>query len=345
MTATINRENIYNLVKAAVVDGLNCVQSARDSGKYIGRYYRFPKNTEFSQSGLPHFHVCYDNDEPLDYKDIFQYGGAFSGKTDGKVDCDRLDSWQRFRAFALTDTELTYHLDLGDSKDDPPNRAADWKDWRQRYGTYGAIAQFVDRYVQLTGNTIFEEDLFRPIYTEWEADIFSETLGFDIWVPIICVQFESDKMKLDESSQIEKMPEGLQLARNAEYDATKFTLATHHTLIGAATHALVLTSWTTENRNREALSNPASFSKVLPLVENFFACLRVVVEAETGYSQIVAKPVGWGRGWKASLPKIYVTAFREYPEHLENFGWIRPPPIIDAKAATSIADLFKSLMR
>jgi hypothetical protein len=342
MTAKITREDIYELVRAAVTEGLRSVLLFMAEGKHIGAYYKFPKNDTFERSGLPHFRECWPDEAPSDYKTVFGFGGSLGSFFREKIDCDKLESWVRFRDFAINDSALAHRLGLGDFSTDPAN-FPNLKEIRQRHGTYGTLARFVDRYIYLAGSFGFVEDRFSPIYLEWETSMFFETLPFEIWVPIICVRFEPEKIDLDGLNSIEKMPDGLQLARNAEHDSTELALATQRVLIGAATHALVLRSWTLKNGDHNALSLPTSFSNALPLIENFFAALRIVVEAETGYSQIVVKPDGWGDSWKASLPHIYLAAVRAYPEHLENFGWIRPVPVINSTAAFEIAEIFRAL--
>jgi len=79
------------------------------------------------------------------------------------------------------------------------------------------------------------------------------------------------------------------------------------------------------------------------LIENFFAAVRCVVDVETGYSQLVVVPTGWGHGWTAFLPHVYVASTRAYPERLENFGWLRRPSTVDSAQLAEIATLFKAL--
>ncbi len=46
----------------------------------------------------------------------------------------------------------------------------------------------------------------------------------------------------------------------------------------------------------------------------------------------------------AWLPHIYVVATRGYPDHLENFGWLRTPPKLTEPACKEVGQLFRNLV-
>jgi hypothetical protein len=144
---------------------------------------------------------------------------------------------------------------------------------------------------------------------------------------------------------VEKMADDFQLARNNQHDLTN---SVHECVIGAATPALVLHGWSTvTNNNRkesEATVNEfSSFSKAIPRIDNFFAALRAVAGIETGYSQLVVRPTGWGHDWKAFLPTVYVVTTRAYPDHFENFGWLRDVPTVSADSLKRVAEVYHVL--
>jgi len=81
----------------------------------------------------------------------------------------------------------------------------------------------------------------------------------------------------------------------------------------------------------------------LPLVDNFFAALRVVTGVETGYSQFVVRPSGWGRRWDADLPSVRVVSTRAYPDHFENYGWLREVSAISLKTLAQVSLVYRGL--
>lgn len=42
----------------------------------------------------------------------------------------------------------------------------------------------------------------------------------------------------------------------------------------------------------------------LPLIDIFFAALRIVTNADTGYAQLVVRPKEWAINYKADLPPL-----------------------------------------
>jgi hypothetical protein len=312
------------------------VREVQDSGKYIGRYYRFPKLEQFS-SGLPHFCRPFDSG-PFKFSDIF-------GDTErSQVRWDSIPSWREFCDFAKADKHLANYFAIAEPSLEYPH-IPDWSDWNIKYYTYGVLAQIVDRFVHVTGGTQFDEEKFRHVYAEWEASIALQNLPFAICVPILCVKFDSEIEKLDEATSVEKMTESFQLARNVQHD---FKTSVHECVIGAATHSLVLSGWSVENKTRkkteESLNEFNSFQAAIFNIDCFFAALRAVLGIETGYSQLVARPRGWGHSWEAFLPRVNVVTTRAYPDHFDEYGWLREPPSISASQMKTVADVYRTLV-
>lgn len=336
MSNEIQRADIYRLVVNAVIDGLEKVREVQDSGKYIGKYYRFPKLAQF-KSGLPNFSRMYDS-EPLNYSDIF------GGIEKSHVRWDSIASWREYHEFAISDAYLTSYFDLREESNEYPH-IPDWAEWHIKYCTYGLLAQFINRFIHITGSTNFDEVKFRSVYTEWEAATFLQKLPFAICVPILCAKFDFEREELDSMTAVEKMADDFQLARN---DRHEFKTSAHKCVIGAATHSVVFYGWTVENKTRkqseEALNEFGSFQKVIFNVDCFFAALRAVLEIETGYSQLVVRPIGWGHSWEAFLPRVNVVTTRAYPDHFDDYGWLREPPVVHALQMRSVADVYRTLI-
>lgn len=338
MTEEIIRADIYKMIKEAVNDGLAIVRQFEADGKLIHRYFQFPIMGQFP-SGFPHFRKSFMEDTvPLDYKSVF-------GKTAHPP--KSIPSWQQFWEFAHKDEPLTRFWEIGPhirkwySRPDFPDLA----EIHSNISVYGSIEKLVDRYIHISGKKDMEEDLFRPIYQEWERSVFWEKLPINITVPILGLMFSFDKLELGNNTSIERMADLLQLARN---NRSSYTVSTHDTVIGAATHSLVLRDWTFANnaldQRRESLSDIGVYSDAILEIEKVFAALRAETSSETGYSQIVIIPIGWADSWQGHLPHVDVVTVRAYPDHFEKHGWLKTPPTIDENTCKSVAEIFNALI-
>lgn len=338
MTEEIIRADIYKMIKAAVNDGLAIVRQFEADSKLIHRYFQFPIMSQFP-SGFPSFRKSFMEDTvPLDYKSVF-------GRTAHLP--ESIPSWQQFWEFAHKDESLTRFWEIGSQIKQKWYSPAfpDLAEIHSRISVYGSIEKLVDRYIHVSGEKDMEEDLFRPIYQEWERSVFWEKLPINIVVPILGLVFSFDELELGNNTNIEKIADLIQLARN---NRSTYTVSTHDTVIGAATHSLVLKDWTIANKTldqrQESLNDIGIYSAVMLQIERFFAALRAETSAETGYSQIVIIPIGWADSWQAHLPHVDVVTVRAYPDYFEKHSWLQTPPTIDENTCKNVAEIFNVLI-
>lgn len=338
MTEEIIRADIYKMIREAVNDGLTVVQQFEADGKLIHRYFQFPQMSQFS-SGFPNFSKSFMEDNvPLNYKNVF-------GRTAHRP--ESIPSWQRFWEFAHTDKFLTRFWEIGPHIQDKWNNPAhpELVEIHSIISVYGSLEELVDRYIHVSGKKDMDEDIFRPIYQEWERSVFWEKLPINIVIPILGLMFSFDKFELGNNTTIERMADLLQLARN---NRRTYTVSTHDTVIGAATHSFVLKGWIIENKTldqREAsLNDLGVYSSAILEIERFFAALRAETSAETGYSQIVVTPISWADSWQAHLPHVNVVTVRAYPDHFEKYGWLKTPRTIDENTCKNVAEIFNALI-
>lgn len=338
MVDEIIRADIYKMILETVNDGLAIVRKAEADNKLSYRYFHFPIMGQFP-SGFPYFMKSFMEDTvPLDYKDVFERKSHLP---------ESIPSWRQFYDFAHKDEPLTVFWEIGSHIKEEykspvfPNASEN----HSRYSVYGSIKKLVDRYIYISGKKDMEEDLFRPIYQEWERSVFWKKLPFNIVVPILGLIFSFDKCELGNNTTIEKMADILQLARN---DRSSYTVSTHDTAIGAATHALILRDWIIANKTldqrRKSLNDIGTYSAAILEIDKFFAALRVETSAETGYSQIVSVPTGWGDSWQAHLPHVEVVTARAYPDHFEKYSWLQTPPKIDENTCKNVAEIYNALI-
>jgi hypothetical protein len=191
----------------------------------------------------------------------------------------------------------------------------------------------------------FDEAAFRPIYKEWEVAAFAEQVSFDIVIPLLMLRFDFEVLDLGGDQRIEKMPDDFQLARGCQWI---FPVSANDCVVGAATHALVLQNWSIRNDSRtartEILTNVEGFRPVIHRVDLFLSALRAVAGVQTGYSQLIARADGWADSCRAHLPEVSVINVRAYPDHFENFGWLRVPPVLDEPTCKKVGTLYNVLL-
>ncbi len=336
MNNEILRSDIYEVMKTAVFGGFLKVKELEKNGEYIGRYSNFPK-MEWFDSGFPHFSKTFFDEGPKDFSNAFR----------NEIE-PQFESWKIFWDLALTDTYLSSYWKVRDSDKSEKDfiRHPQFFELYKEIQIYGPIKNLVDRYIHMNGLESFDEHNFIQIYQEWERAQFLENLPFNIVVPIICQSFSFDSYRISSNVLIQRMDANFQKARSK---GKYYNVSVHDTVIGAATHALVLERWTVKNKSLEERTaifyEVSAFAEAFETIDIFFAALRSVTGVETGYSQILASPLGWADNWEAYLPNVYnAVAIRAYPDFFENYGWLRVSSEIDEKKCEDVQLLFTSLL-
>lgn len=325
----------YEALRGAIVAGLQIVREHEVSGRHISTHSEFPEMSTFD-SGLPRFTKTFwgSKNAPLDYRSIFR----------DERSAEKIPEWAPFFGLAKSNTTLWRYFDESPNYRMEVDGAAASLE-RLRIVTVGlTIEQLLDRYIHLTKTKEFNEDAFAALYQEWEKAVFAEYLFFDILVPLLMVTSDIDMLDVADGVRIEQMPEPLQLARS---DENRYLVSANECVVGAATHALVLQQWYIKNTSRclrrSQLNNVESFHDAIERIDLFFAALRAVTGVQTGYCQLLIRPVGWCDGSWAHLPQIGVIPLRAYPDHFEHFGWLRKPPSLDDVAFTNVGQLYTAL--
>jgi hypothetical protein len=170
------------------------------------------------------------------------------------------------------------------------------------------------------------DDGLLPLYLERERAWLLDPLPFEYVIPMVLSALDIDEtLDIDGNIRLERLNDPTQAARAT---ATSHLLSSvPDALIGAATHAIVL-------GGRE-LPNPGpgrrhfgDVDEQSPFVDADFVCeaLRIVTHIDVGYAQVLRRPLGWADDWKYNLPALtQVTTLRRYPEHFDNYGWLRSP--------------------
>ena len=347
------RPDVYSALKKAVYDGLEIVRKVEGQNLPVDVHDHYPSMTYFDP-GFPRFSFSSKNDKwsgaPKDYRSIFEdsksWFNEYRIKSGALWLTTDIPSWQAFWELASNDDYLKCYWEPGELVKEG-EKLLGFTDFAMRHTVFGTIRTLLDRYIHVTKRTDFDEELFKPIYLEWERAVFDSRLYFDILVSIIRLKFSFDALPLTEGLSLERMSDEMQLSRGKIRSSY---MSAHDDVIVAATHALVLKNWSIENGptrdvRGSALHNPAAFSDALSQVNKFFAALRVVTEVESGYCQVIGRPIGWADYWKADLPPISVFTVKAYPEQFERIYWGKDAPELDAESCLKVGRLYQALVK
>jgi len=299
---TPQHPNLFARISDAVAEGVAAVYAWESGGKYISRYHDYPTVSTHSD-GFPWFSRTYlfDDSAPIEYTSAFRHDG---------INADGLTSFQSVVDLVSNDPFLRHYFLLGDDDASPDSSKK-----KNPVGVFIKLEAMIERYVYVSGHQPFDASVFQPIYLEWESAVFSKDLDIEITVPIINQRFSIDSFEIAEGISVEALDKQLQLARMA---ARRSSMNDSDEASKAATHALVLRGWTLPNEpfifGHRFVTQAGAYSAALNKANDFFAAMRVVVDCETGFGQVVVRHSGWAHDWTADLPPVSVFTVREHPD-------------------------------
>jgi len=177
----------------------------------------------------------------------------------------------------------------------------------------------VDHHLQRFGDSPSSAHTRAIVLGPIRRALFAPYLGVAVVVPIAMTRFEVPRFRLGPNAYVLKMGDRLQRAR---WSNKAYAGGAHEAVVGAATHALVLTGWTVENANfleiGQRLSLPVQ--ETADATDLFFSVLRLETGIATGYAQELRLARGW-RTYRLDWPEVIAIGMRRYPEWMDHFGW------------------------
>jgi len=181
------------------------------------------------------------------------------------------------------------------------------------------------------------------LYEEREAALLAPSLAAELVVPLTVVDIEfEERLPISEHVWIERMQDKLQIAR-APVDSLIYAVPSP--LAGAAVVAVVVSGLTLENSPHQKRQMRTGFDKLpLDVVDDVCAVLRILSNAQIGYSQVLIRPAGWADDWKHDLPALEeVGRVRRYSSALDRFGWLRKRVPIPARGLDDLSGVYTRL--
>lgn len=182
------------------------------------------------------------------------------------------------------------------------------------------VGQAVESYFQRFGRGPLDKIKRTKVLAPIVRGAMVGHFGVRVVVPIALTHFDFDRFRLNETSYVARIPNGLQLSR-ARMDVRGSGAVRN--VVGAATHAFVSTGWTidfdTNDSARQSMNNPSK--NVLDEIDLFFAALRAATGVQTGYAQVLMVPQKVAFELYCDLPPTFGATYRRYPAYFDNYAW------------------------
>ncbi len=305
-------KSFYKYSRLAVIDSLKIIRNWESERNYFLRHYKFPE-INFLETGLPIFYLqpAILGNSPIDYN------YPFNTRSENQVSLP--ESWNDLWNFVKKDPRFSAYFEVDRFEKNKIFNDVSFSKFEVQY----QLKMLVDHYIHTTGLKHFKKQKFIPIFIKWANACYRKKLNVDFLIPIIILDFEiEDNFKLSDFVSIEKMTKEFQLIRAPRSESS---ISINKSLSGAATHAVVFSNWSYENNTcterQTSTNNIDSLSQVIQLIDKFFSALRVVTGYNTGYSQIITRPVGWCDIWTANLEKYPKINTKGYGDALETISW------------------------
>ena len=173
------------------------------------------------------------------------------------------------------------------------------------------------------------------LYLHRERAWMVDPLPVEYVIPLALTPFGLDvPFFIDEKTRIEPIDEATQQARTpSDFSST----AVPDRVIGAATHALVL--------SRHTISNPGPVKRVFQAKGDYLSlldeadlichALQITTGRDAGYAQVLERPLGWSDRWQHDLPVLSTVAtVRHYPDRFDDPSWEQIPRRLQIRSSS-----------
>jgi hypothetical protein len=250
--------------------------------------------------------------------------------------------------------ELVQLVDHVRSRSDLRSRLSVWRDQipqddeeKRRVGLRVEQSEICNLPLEILDRTYalgrFDDQTVLDLYLQLETARLETQLDVELIVPLLLTAFKPDELiELDEDILLRPLSIDEQLARATQSNAVR---GVPEPLIGAATHALVITNQTIENSSRShRLLNGLAGQVSLELIDIACQAIAICTSRQTGYSQVLFHCVDWADTWKHDLPAFEeVLVLRRYPDQFDNYGWLSPREFLPIEEVESLPATFQRL--
>jgi hypothetical protein len=234
---------LFRLSCDAVKEGLDHIAEKKRSGESIGQYSSFFKLAR-RKNGMPSFET--DFDPPIDYKRAFDT--SFSALRRALGGGEPAFDFRKRPAFQRVLQHIKYTPILWNRTRASHSSDAEFRDSTAEIEVALFLEYQIDRYIHVYESTEFSGDLLLALYLPLETEFSSDKLEVNVWVPVLFLNCEVHERAISDSVSITRIPDEFQLARAS---SRPYAPAVNDSVLGAATHALVLRSYWLPNSAKD----------------------------------------------------------------------------------------------
>ncbi|MDM7989792.1 HEPN domain-containing protein [Arthrobacter sp. zg-Y877] len=333
------RPDLWNLLLPGLKAAIRAGQDRMNSGSYYPRQKE--RKFDANSAGWPattQDAFSFDSSGPIDWKALFGLKeGPFTHILVSHVP-DLATSIEAISTLAMGDDELKHALSPVAALMQKSS-AEEIKEEIQ-YGVLRLLGTILNRAHATDSET--DEELV-AIYLPLERGRFAAELSGDVVVPLLAVSFAADKpLHLADDIWLEPLTEIDHVLRAMDWaghgPADPYVAA-------AATHAIVFRSVRFSNQVHEFTRGgelPPGIS--VEFVNAVTEAVHIVAESQTGYAQVLVRPLDWASTWVQDLPPLWIAwTGRAYPENLNNRTWAREKVAISAESTDEILRIARGL--
>ena len=304
---------------------------------HISRHFKWPSMSKYDfPSGMPSFsESSFSDGQPYDYTSVFQK----QWRDKPEIEITELTGYPDYQSYAMNNEGFRNKFGVNEEKD----KENEYKIFK--ICIQSVAESIIERYLHMyrEDKDEFSIEYFKRIYQPIENSIFNKKLNIDIVIPILFLKFNFEKFEIDSNTYIEKMDNIMQLSRTR---ISNYAVPVNQTVIGSATHALVIKNYSLDNQSKWSLSKLLGEQYAYPteIIDDFFNCFRISLGYETGYAQLISRPIDWCESYEAYLRPMYGTLIRAYPTKFDEYFWLNPDlPWVSELQIEQVGAMFRKI--
>jgi len=320
----MNDKDFFKLLQTFVFEVYPIAKDALDKRVYFPPTYDKYPRVRFDDNKVPS--LDFYEDKPKDISAVFT---SYSGKPD-----INLEDYNSYKECIVYITEHKYFEKVifyyRPEKDDA-----------DLFRVKSFLIDIIERYYLLNADCTPNEELLEGIYKPLEYPAFNSKLYIDISIPLLNVSFDFEEYKINDSCCIRRI--------SAEQHKSRIYIRSDNvsnSIISASTHEFVLINWHVDTDKGGA---PIYFSShrenyyPINIFDNFIVALKICVDINSGYSQMLIYPKDWALLYNMDLQEIIGTTIRKYPSSFEKYNAIHHPSLLDGERVKEVGQIFTLL--
>ena len=321
----VKDQALWGLAEPAIRDALEKMARAAAEDKKIGSYDSYPVVEMKEGEVFPAFKTQY---RVSDFRKLF---GWEKGSQTRPFNYEGIQGFEEIVSYVKSQAAYASFLGAGRTKSN------DLLAEMAEFGARTLILEVAARHADACGFE-WDEEYGLSRYLEIEAWWHGGKLPVDIFVPIVNISFEDDRLQLSDSLSVERITDEQHQARVTNLKAYE----RDDWMVRAYTHALVI-------RNSASIEWPFLMGReqwdVFPYdqIDRVIQAISILVPEPTGYDQVCFIPDGWSHGYRRMLPEVTHSFSAERYDRQVSRGKFSPTETLSSEQGIQVAEFYKAL--